>query len=112
MSSSHNSHKSHLSPPPTPSSSPDVSADEAEWKAVEIEAPEKTWKDNIFVPLGLLGGAVALGGALVIKGRGDGRGLSQRIMEARVAAQAALLLGLVTAGYALSKSSKTRKEED
>ena len=89
------------------------SADDEEWKSIELRQKSPTWKDSIYVPLGLLGGGLALGAALVIRGRNDGRGLSQRIMEARVAAQATLLLGLVTAGYALSKSSSgPKKEED
>lgn len=94
-------------PVPTPQT-----ADDAEWKAIELEQTSKTWKDSIYVPLGLLGGGLALGAALVIKGRGDGRALSQRIMEARVAAQATLLLGLVTAGYAMSKSSQGSKKKE
>ena len=100
----------HPSPSTTPS--PSDSADDAEWKAVEIAGPAKTWKDNIFVPLGILGGAVAVGGLLVMRGKGDGRGLSQRIMEARVGVQAAVLLGLVTAGYALSNSSGSKTRSD
>jgi len=87
-------------------------ADDAEWKAIELQQKSATWKDSIYVPLGLLGGGIALAAALVIKGKGDGRALSQRIMEARVAAQATLLLGLVTAGYALSKSTPGRKKEE
>ena len=87
---------------PTTTESPD----DAEWKAVEIEGPAKTWKDNIFVPLGILGGAVALGGMVVMRGKGDGRALSQRIMEARVGVQAAVLIGLVTVGYAVKGGSK------
>jgi len=106
------SHPSSSHPHPAPAYPDPSAADEAEWKAVEIEERPKTWKDNIFVPLGLLGGAIVLGGVMVVKGRGDGRGLSQRIMEARVAAQATLLLGLVTAGYALSKSSEASKKDD
>ena len=85
--------------------------DAAEWKSIELQDKSPSWKDNIYVPLGLLGGAVALGAALVIKGKNDGRGLSQRIMEARVAAQATLLLGLVTAGYALSRSTNDEKKK-
>jgi hypothetical protein len=97
--------------PSTPSSVPlpKLSAlqrftEDAEWKAIKIDDHAKTWKHNMFVPIGLLGGAVLLGAALVIKGRGDGRGLSQRIMEARVAAQGTLLLVIVMAGYALGKT--------
>jgi len=88
------------------------SVDDLEWKSVEIEGGAKTWKDNIFVPLGILGGAIALGGALVMRGKGDGRGLSQRVMEARVGVQAAVLLGLVTFGYALSNSKGTNKRPE
>ena len=94
---------------PTP---PPQTADDAEWKTIELEQKSPTWKDNIYVPLGLFGGALALGAAMVIRGKGDGRGLSQRIMEARVAAQATLLLGLVTAGYALSRSTPDAKKKD
>ena len=95
-----------------PASSPTAqSSDDAEWKAVEMEGPEKGWKDNIFVPLGILGSAVALGGVIVMRGKGDGRALSQRIMEARVGVQAAVLLGLVTVGYAFSKSSERKGKE-
>jgi len=103
LSSSSPPHRVPASVPP----SPVESSDDAEWKSLEIEGPPKTWKDNIYVPLGILGGAVALGGALVMRGRGDGRSLSQRVMEARVGVQAAVLLGLVTVGYAFSKKSKT-----
>jgi len=91
---------------------PPQTADDAEWKSIELQQKSPSWKDNIYVPLGLFGGAVALGAAMVIKGKGDGRALSQRIMEARVAAQATLLLGLVTAGYALSKSTPDAKKKE
>ena len=89
---------------------PVSTSDDDEWKAVEIETRPKTWRDNIFVPLGILGGAVAVGGALVLRGRGDGRGLSQRIMEARVGVQAAVLLGLVTVGYAFSQNTGSKRD--
>ena len=91
---------------------PPQTADDAEWKAIELEQRPATWKDSIYVPLGLLGGGLAVGAALVIRGKGDGRALGQRIMEARVTVQAALLLGLVTVGYALSKSTPARKKEE
>jgi hypothetical protein len=106
--SSPSSHRVHV-PPPSPSTG-ESSDDSAEWKSLEIEAPSKTWKDNIYVPLGILGGAVAVGGALVMRGRGDGRSLSQRVMEARVGVQAAVLLGLVTVGYAFSRNTKREDE--
>ena len=97
--------------PNDPTPAPE-NADDAEWKAIELQQKSPGWKDNIYVPLGLLGGAVAFGAFMVIKGKGDGRGLSQRIMEARVAAQATLLLGLVTAGYALQKSTAGSKKKE
>ena len=100
-------HQSGAAAPPAP-----VTPDDEEWKSVEIEGPAKTWKDNIFVPLGILGGAVALGGALVMKGRGDGRSLSQRVMEARVGVQAAVLLGLVTVGYAFSQGNQGGRRKE
>ena len=91
---------------------PPQNADDAEWQAIELKDKPSGWKDNMYVPLGLFGSAVALGAFMVMKGKGDGRGLSQRVMEARVAAQATLLLGLVTAGYALSKSGSGEKRKD
>jgi len=72
---------------------------------------EKTWKDNIFVPLGLFGGACVLAGMLVYKGRGDGRQLGQRIMEARVMAQATLLAGILGLGV-LGFGTSTKQKEN
>ena len=92
-----------------PSTSHAPADDEADWHELELKQAPKTWKDNMWVPIGLMGGAVALGAALVVKGKGDGRALGQRIMEARVAAQATLLLGLVTVGYAFSKQTQGKK---
>jgi len=112
MSKHNTTHNTLSSSTPSSSQSSSTTNDEDEWKSIEIQQTQKTWKDNVFVPLGLLGGALALGAALVIKGKGDGRSLSQRIMEARVAAQATLLLGLVTVGYSLSKSKPAKKEEE
>ena len=108
MADKHNQHRMAETPPASPRVD---TADDKEWKEVEISGPPNTWKDNIFVPLGILGGAVALGGVLVMRGRGDGRALSQRVMEARVGVQAAVLLGLVTVGYAFSQHDGTKKRE-
>jgi hypothetical protein len=94
---------------PSSSSSAVAGDEEAEWRELELREAPKTWKDHIWVPIGLMGGALALGAGLVVKGRGDGRALGQRIMEARVAAQATLLLGLVTVGYAFSKQAEGKK---
>jgi len=73
--------------------------DDDELMGVQQAKPKKTWRENIFVPLGLFGGALALGGAIVIyRGRRGTTPLAQRMMEARVVAQATLLAGILTLG--------------
>jgi len=111
MSDSHPRLPSH--PPNVPSNTNDDfdAAQEAdEWKSIEIEEKPKSWKDSIFLPLGLFGGAIIFGGILVARGRNDGtnRGLSQRIMEARVAAQATLLAGIIGLGLFLQQQASNK----
>jgi hypothetical protein len=55
--------------------------------------------------VGTFGGAVALGVAIVIFRRNAGWGLSQTIMQARVAAQGACLAGILGAGIYASRTS-------
>lgn len=46
-----------------------------EWSDLELRERPKTWRDNQWVPIGMFGAAVCFAGFLVMKGKGDGRGL-------------------------------------
>jgi len=88
--------------------SADLDDDIDDMRSVMIEEQNKS---SIWVPLSLFGSAVALGAFFVLKGRGDGRGLGQRIMEARVAAQATTVAGLIIAGiYSYQTSQRDQKQ--
>jgi hypothetical protein len=74
---------------------------------------KKHWKQSGTVPLGLFGCAVLLGSAIVYKGRGSGKGIAQRIMEARVMSQAVAVTALVGAGlYFKSKGDDKRPNKE
>jgi len=68
------------------------------------------WRGNIAVPLGTFGAAVAFGAGIVYFRRNSGWGMSQSIMQARVAAQAACVAGLV--GFGIYASTRNSDDDD
>lgn len=72
--------------------------------------PEKTWKQNPYIPAAVLGGGVLLALGMIVGGN-KSKTISQRAMEARVVAQGTAAVGLLAAGiYGMSASSEKRTE--
>jgi len=110
MSSNSSSHSSSALPRRVSEVDPSADLDDVDdMRSVMVEDQHKS---SIWVPLSLFGSAVALGAFIVLKGRGDGRGLGQRIMEARVAAQATTVAGLVLAGIYSYQKTKPQRQTD
>lgn len=61
---------------------------------------------------GAFGGAVALGVGIVLSRRNAGWGMSQTIMQARVAAQGACVAGLVGFGAYTAYTAKKNKDDE
>lgn len=99
MSSSPAPAKSAYAPPPKRVLFDDDDEEEREAQMASDNREKKPeWKNNLFVPLGIFGGACALGAGFVLARRNAGWNMSQTIMQARVAAQGVAVAGLVGMG--------------
>jgi len=80
--------------------------DDSDDQPMSSAPPVKTWKQNPMVPAGVLGGGIALAIGVVMAQR-SGKTIGQKIMEARVLAQATAVAGLfAAAAFGLSNSDK------